>query len=80
MFICLVIITFVGLTTGYQEDVRIGVILREGDGAAEKIIDNVFWRTLSNGPQQIPYISIKEKTPEEDAFYYHRASMLVFKF
>ncbi|GFQ72122.1 glutamate receptor 1 [Trichonephila clavata] len=73
MFTCLVLITFVGLTTGYQEDVRIGVILREGDGAAEKIIDNVLWRMLSNGPQQIPYISIKEKTPEEDAFYYHRA-------
>ncbi|GFU56955.1 glutamate receptor 1 [Nephila pilipes] len=73
MFICLVLITFVGLTAGYKEDVRIGVILREGDGVAEKIIDNVFWRILSNGPQPIPYLSIKEKTPEEDAFYYHKA-------
>ncbi|GBN39179.1 Glutamate receptor 1, partial [Araneus ventricosus] len=50
-----------------------GIILRDGDEVAEKIIDNAFWRMLSNGPHQIPYVSVKEKLLDEDAFYYHQA-------
>ncbi|KAF8791452.1 Glutamate receptor 1 like protein [Argiope bruennichi] len=59
--------------TFYHGSLIRGIILRDGDEVAEKIIDNAFWRILSNGPFPIPYTAVKEKLLDEDAFYYHQA-------
>ncbi|GIX69974.1 glutamate receptor 1 [Caerostris extrusa] len=73
MFFFLILITLLGFISGFQENIRIGIILRDGDEIAEKVIDNVFWRMLSNGPQTIPYMSVKEKVLAEDAFSFHQS-------